>query len=257
MIKKAFLLLIISLNACSSAETRLEKKRMKNNNSTEKIYRHASEFAYQEELSVLVKRKPYPWENDAAFPRITMDFLRCKGSLDNPVLKGHEGAYEDCNGMHEHGLPYVDGDEFVYPVLITLLNKLQKAFESKVVVTSGHRCPKHHMYITCGESKISKYMIGARVDFTILGMEQYPELIIEKIKELHQTDEEKYQVFKSDGPLAWTNEEIRISVNKEGEHSTLQRKKHPVVTIDVRYDRQKKEAISLDWNKAYKGYIRN
>ncbi len=255
--KKNPLLLFLLLFSCSNTETRLEKKRMKNNYSTEKIYRHSSEFAYKQEPCELVQKVPYPWENDTAFPKITINSLRCRGSSNNPLVKKLEKVYEDCNGMHDHGLPYVDGDEFVYPVLITLLNKVQKAFEKKVVVTSGHRCPKHHTYMTLGESKISKYMIGARVDFFIEGMERRPEEIIEKIKEFYKEDSVFVKSVQLDGTIAWTNKEVRLSVSKEGEHSIIDGKKHPVVTIDVRYDREKKTPIQLDWNQAYTGYIRN
>lgn len=261
MIPIAFFALVSLLASCSDTKSHVEKRRMKNNQTEEKIYRHSTEYYYKKEPFTLVKKDPYPWENESPFPKITINSLRCRGDRSHPILKHLQGEFEDCNGMYEHGLPYVDHEEFVYPVLLTLLNKVQNVFNKQVVVVSGHRCPKHHLYITLGSSKLSKYMIGARVDFTVIGMEDQGELIIEKIKEFYSEDEEKFCHFKkevdSTGTVIWSNQEIRLFITKEGEHNVIDKKKHPVVTIDVCFDRKKNEPVYLDWNQAYSGYIRN
>ena len=88
-------------------------------------------------------------------------------------------------------------------------------------------------------------------------MERRPEEIIEKIKEFYKDDFVFLKSVQSDGTIVWTNKEVRLSVTKEGEHSIIDRKKHPVVTIDVCYDKERKTPIQLDWNQAYTGYIRN
>ncbi|MCH9811166.1 hypothetical protein K0U07_00210 [bacterium] len=251
--------LLFLLVGCSTADERVQSRRMQNNKSTEKIYRLSHEKVYEEKEQKLVKREPYPWENAADFPKITMNMLRCRGCSSNKERTRGDKAFTDCNGMKDHGLPYVDGEEFVYPVLVSLLNKVQNSLNKKVVVTSGHRCPKHNDYLNLGKSRISKYMIGACVDFFIEGMENDAEQIVEEIISLYKEDSDNYCHFtkskSSKGTPSWRNKEISISIQKEGEHSILYKKDHPVLSISVRYDRQKGEHVHLDWKHAYQGFI--
>ena len=257
--KYSYFFLLFFCVACTSADERVQKRRMENNRSTEKIYRLSHERVYEEKEQKLVRRAPYPWENAADFPKITMNMLRCRGSSSHGERKRGDKIYTDCNGMKDHGLPYVDGEEFVYPVLVSLLNKVQNALNKKVVVTSGHRCPKHNDYINLGKSRISKYMIGARVDFFVEGMEHQAEEIVEEIISQYKQDSDNYCHFtKSTGNKSapsWRNKEISISIQREGEHSILYKKDHPVISISVRYDRERAEHVHLDWKHAYQGFI--
>ncbi len=259
--KYYFLLLLFFVASCSTAHEREQKLRMKKNRSTEKIYRLSHEKMYEEKAFTLAKRERYPWENETCFPKITMNTLRCRGCKDYTKRARNGKEYEDCNGMKDHGLPYVDGDEFVYPVLVSLLNKIQNTLNKKVVVTSGHRCPKHNDYLNLGKFRISKYMIGAQVDFYVEGMEKECEEVIEQIIALYKEDTDNFSHFtksRSDkGTPSWRNKEISISIQKEGEHSVLDNKDHSVISISVRYDRTKQEHVYLDWKQAYQGFIVN
>lgn len=250
-----FLFLCIS---CSTADQRAEKRRMKENESSERIYRLSHQKFYEEKPATLVKKEPYPWESGFEFPLITMDHFRCRGH--GKVRSSGDKEFKDCQGLADHGLPYGDNDERVFPVLIKHLNQLQKDFEKKVVITSAHRCPKHHAFLTYGKSKISRYMIGAKVDFYLEGLQHQTDQVVDKLKSYYKGDEgyeSFYQVRNKDGTISWHNKEVIITVNHEGEHKDLDKLKHPVVSIDVRYDREKSENIVLDWKRAYEGYIRN
>ncbi|MCH9620946.1 MAG: hypothetical protein S4CHLAM20_03560 [Chlamydiia bacterium] len=258
--KKILFMIVLCLVGCSSADDRSQGRRMKENKATEKIYRLSHQKFYTEEPAELVKKDPYPWESGTAFSKITVDSFRCQGRRNHQKRQRDGKEYADCGGLAEHGLPYADKDEFVYSVMIKLLNQVQNAFQKKVVITSGHRCPKHHSYITMGKSKISRYMIGAKVDFFIEGMEEKPHEIIEKLKSFYKNDQgysEFREVRNNDGTRSWHNKEVILTINPEGEHTKLQNRNHPVVSIDVRYDRDKEESIILDWKRAYEGYIRH
>jgi hypothetical protein len=254
--KKNLLLNLLLLISCSTADERSQKQRMKNNLSCEKIYRLSSEKNYHIDSLELATRQLYPWENETKYPKITINTLRCRGSKDATPIKSGDKIFEDCGGLHDHGLPYQDGEEFIYPALITLLNRVQNSFDKKVVVTSGHRCPKHHNYLVKGQSKISRYMMGCKADFTVEGLENRPEEIIVKIMDLYPN--EKFQkINQADGSTLYTSKQFHLMINKEGEHSILGEKHHPVVSVDVRYDQDKQEAIILDWDKSFHGFIRH
>jgi hypothetical protein len=256
-----FLLLLFLLSSCSTADERVELRRMNNNKSSEKIYRLSSERVYKETDMELASRELYPWENETEFSKITMNTLRCRGNISHKKRVKDKKEYEDCGGMHHHGLPYIDGEEFVYPVLISLLNKVQNSLNKKVVVTSGHRCPKHNSYLTLGTSRISKYMIGAKVDFYVEGLEDNYEDVIERIMYLYEGEKEEYSLFKKiaakGSSPSWRNKEVIITTAHDGEHTVLLKKNHPVISIEVRYDRERDARVILDWKKAYQGFIVN
>src|SRR5690606_2499225 len=97
--------------------------------------------------------------------------------------------FYDCNGSEKHSLPLRDKKEFVYPILIDLLNYLQMKTEKRVVITCGHRCPDHNTYSDQSSSnRYSKHMIGAEVSFYIQGMEEEPEVILDLIQEYYKSD---------------------------------------------------------------------
>jgi hypothetical protein len=254
-----FIPLLLLCASCSSADQRIEKKRMNNNKTIEKIYRLSEEKVYLHEELKLCKRELYPWENESEFPKITIDHFRCRGNLNNKERHALGQTFQDCKGLYEHGLPYVDGEEFVFPALLSILNKLQNRLEKKINITSGHRCPKHNSYVTLGTSKLTRFMIGAKVEFYIEGMEKNPQNGIEAIIDLYKLDTEKYANFekirKDDGSFKWQNKEIALSIEQKGEHSVLDNLNHPVISIEILFDREKNESVILDWNKAYKGFI--
>ena len=84
-------------------------------------------------------------------------------------------------------LPLLNNKEFIYPILIDLLNYIQDKSDKKVVITSGHRCPEHNAYIDSSkENQASKHMIGAEVSFYVKGLEDQPEKVIKLIQSYYQ-----------------------------------------------------------------------
>ena len=87
--------------------------------------------------------------------------------------------------------------EFVYPILIDLLNEVQAKTRGKVVITCGHRCPVHNAYAdNSSYNQNSKHMIGAEVDFYVQGLESPPEEVFELLMS-HYKENPRYQEEKA------------------------------------------------------------
>lgn len=116
---------------------------------------------------------------------LTRDHFRCKGRGDRAPIALNDGNYLfDCWGR-EHGLPWIEGREFVEPLLILLLNGVQNELQSPVTIFSGHRCPAHHRYLTQGEgSATDRHLIGAAADFELNGYTQEPQTVVAAIQKV-------------------------------------------------------------------------
>src|SRR5262245_4509395 len=116
------------LISCSPSEESHSGRRYQKG---EYIYRKHDEFQFQALSQEVQEREPYPWEKGQVGHqlKITKEFFRCKGSGLNPphVIqeKGEMVRYYDCGGTDKHSLPLCNGKEFVYPILIDLLNYIQ------------------------------------------------------------------------------------------------------------------------------------
>jgi hypothetical protein len=242
----------------------------------EYVYRSSKDSFYPIATPKLVPRAPYPWESESNLPRITKEFFRCKGNALNPSIldlsePGKPIPCRDCEGGGRHGLPIIHGKENVYPILINLLNYLQKKTGKRVVVTCGHRCPVHNTYSEpMKESRTSKHQIGAEVDFYVQGMEDRPLEIAGLLMQYYQenpaykNDREFLEFKRYDKPDArvatkpWLNKEIFIKIYQKNEGRDVDnRHPHPYLSIQVRYDRDRKERVLYDWEKAHKNYPRN
>ncbi len=235
------------------------------------IYRNHDEVLYPIAPPIVVARNPYPWESETNLPRITKEFFRCKGSPLNPPHVDTSGTHPepiaDCEGSTRHGLPIIHGKEGVYPVLIDLLNYLQKKTGHRVIVTCGHRCPIHNSYSDLSkENRVSKHQIGAEVDFYVQGMEDRPQeiagLLMQYYQENAPNDKESidFKRFeKTDLAIQpWFNKEIFIKLYQKGEGRDFDnRHPHPYLSVQVRYDREGKERVVYEWGKANKGYARS
>jgi len=257
--------LILSLMGCSGLEQSEQTRIRKFNEKGEYIYRESDE--HQFDVAPPRRQAPeyYPWEGDytGSFPKITKEFFRCKGSTQNPARlitkeNGEKERLFDCSGAHS--LFVVDEQEFVYPILSELLNRVQKETGKRVVITSGHRCPKHNTFADeSKENRTSKHMIGAEVDFYVQGMEEEPKKIIEILLNYYKKGKEfegkeKYQEFKLyHGPTNVSitplfNKEVFIKHFQKNEGRDLDnRHSFPYISIQVRYDRdsQKKSQLHL------------
>ena len=133
------LLTLLFLASCSSQKEKLCKQNLKG----EYIYRLQNEFFFTPPPPRPITRESYPWENQyvQGLPRITKDFFRCKGSSLNPAHMGEENGepvrYGDCGGAEKHSLPLRDQKEFIYPILIDLLNYIQISTGKRVVRSSS------------------------------------------------------------------------------------------------------------------------
>lgn len=254
------------LTSCSGLE-QTEKEKIRRKNCTgEAIYRNHNEFFFPVRTPVHTPRNLYLWESEANLPRITKEYFRCKGSLLNPPVLHNEETYPDCDGGL-HGLPIVHGKEGVYPILTDLLNYVQKKTGKRVVITCGHRCPTHNTYADPSkENKTSKHQIGAEVDFYVQGMEDRPQEVIGLLMQYYQEtpiyqNQKDYQFIryeKGDTRVEiqpWMNKEIFIKLQQKHEgRDGDNHHPHPYITLQVRYDKEQKDRVVYDWQKANRGY---
>lgn len=261
-------LLIFLLYGCNNAQG---KKFHKHNVHGEYIYRIQNDSLFVPSPPLPIAKEKYPWEQcyEGNLSKITKEFFRCKGNLQNPLIKQEkEGKvinyFRDCSGGESHGLPIRDEKEFIYPCLFDLLNYLQRMTHKKVVVTSGHRCPTHNSYCDYSPSNISsKHMLGAEVDFYVEGMEEEPEAIIALLQRYYKDyppfqgkkEYESFQRYKN-GKLnvstpPWFNKEIFIKLYLKNEGRSVDNNhSHPFISIQVRHDRDLDKPVLFDAKQA-------
>lgn len=262
--------LFICLVSCSSQDSTVFSFNPPNLKG-EYIYRYHDEHFFQLEPPKLVEKDPYLWEMGmvGGYPKITKDFFRCKGCVLNPVhlvqKEKEVGRYYDCGGSQKHSLPLKDQKEFIYPVLIELLNYLQNRTGKRVVITCGHCCLDHNSYLDPSlTNQNSKHLIGAEVDFYIQGMEHQPQKIVDMIISYYEENPkykglkefEEFQRYDKEPTnvttLPWYNKEIFIKLYKKTEGRDFDnRHPYPYIGIQVRYDWDLKEKVSYSWDKAF------
>jgi hypothetical protein len=262
--------IFLLLFGCSTSEEAKKAAIKRKNAKAEYILRHHNTLFFPIFPPEARVRELYSWEEGGAanLQRITKDFFRCKGSsLNIPILDNKDPEkpviYEDCKGGASHNLPLIHGKEGVYPVLIDILNYLQEKTEKRLVITCGHRCLQHNKYSDRSKNSFSsKHMIGAEVDFYLQGMENKPKEVINLIfqfyKEKKRYGFREYEIFEravdreSDvsTPL-WFNKEIIIKLYKENEGRDFDnRHPYPYVSIQVKYDKDKKEKVVFSPDKS-------
>jgi len=166
-----------------------------------------------------------------------------------------------------HGLPLRDNKEYIYPILLELLNYCQEKTGKRVIITSGHRCPKHHEYARrSGEPLASKHLIGAEVSFYLEGMEKEPEKVVKLLTEYYKERncDASYGEFQRNIKLSenirtlpWANKEIIIKLYQPDEGRNFDnRHPNPYLSIQVRYDREKNAPVTFSWDDATKKYLR-
>lgn len=219
----------------------------------------------------------YPWRRPAApaaLAKITKYHLRCRGDWGHPFMpaerQGEKLYLTDCGGSDSHSLPLRDGKEFIYPILIDLLNAIQEQSGSEVAITSGHRCPEHHAYLDpYGEDLYSKHQIGAAVDFYVLGFEHHPKEVVTWIQNYYNACQEtagkreftSFQRYKKEdtdvSTPPWYNKEVFIKLylphegrNGDNAHS------YPYICLQVRWDREKGQKVNYSWKEAYENFHR-
>lgn len=268
------LILLLVCTACQGGDSLEETAVRKVNQTAEYITRTQDQKTLIPPMEPL-QAIPYSWEHRAAhFPPITKAFFRCKGSSLNLVrsefLRGEVIKYHDCGGADKHSLPLRNGKEWIYPILVDLLNYIQTQTNKRVVVTSGHRCPEHNAYVDPSpHNQYSKHQIGAEVDFYVQGMESQPERIIALIFQYYQThpqhrDKKQLTEFKryekKDTNVStppWMNKEIFIKLYRSNEgRNHDNRHPYPYIAIQVRHDLEKNERVVYSWDQAFRNFLR-
>ncbi|EFB42231.1 MULTISPECIES: hypothetical protein [Parachlamydia] len=260
------------LSSCSSPDQPLDSQH--GYQKGEYLYRVHDEYLFTIHPPEAAQAQVYPWEKNVigGCPKITKEFFRCKGSGLNPehVVQNEKETkrFYDCGG--KHSLPLREGEEFIYPVLIDLLNHIQAKTNSKVVITCGHSCPDHHAYSDqTPDNRYSKHMIGAEVAFYVQGMENSPEVIIDLIKDFYKNEPKylnkneytEFKAYEKDDTNVVTrpiyNKEIYIKIFKETEGRNFDnRHPYPYIAIQVRHDFDQKTKVAYSWNAAYRNYLR-
>lgn len=275
--KKVFNYFLFFLAGCSGLEQSEQEKLRRQNAKGEFIHRRHNELHYVLQTPEHRVREHYPWEMAyiGKHPKITKEYFRCKGSSLNPPHMNHKDPsrpvnYFDCGGFQKHSLPLKDDKEFVYPILIDLINYVQAKTGCKAVITCGHRCPVHNVYADhTTYNQNSKHMIGAEVDFYLQGMEQCPEEIVKILMNYYYEisiykSDKQYQEFQrlsndklNVSTMPWYNKEILIKLYLKNEGRDFDnRHPYPYVSIQVRYDRELNEKVICSWPKAFNGYQR-
>lgn len=273
-----FTLLVITFSciSCSSSDEIPTTSSSARFQKGEYIYRKHDESLFAVAPQTPNKPDPYPWELGQVgnHLKITKEFFRCKGSNLNPPKtaqeKGEQVQYFDCGGAEKHSLPLRDNKEFIYPILLDLMNYIQAKTNKKVVITSGHRCPDHNNYVDSSSSNLySKHMVGAEVSFYVQGMEDRPDQVIALLQKYYK-DTPKYEgkkeyiefkrYDKNDAgvsTLPWFNKEIFVKLfhKKEGRNFD-NRHPYPYISVQVRYDWDLKEKVIYTWDKATRNYLR-
>ncbi|HLB52786.1 MAG TPA: hypothetical protein VJK48_03655 [Chlamydiales bacterium] len=258
---------------CSRFEESEREKMRQQNRKKEAIFRESRDNFYALATPTHTPRSSYPWEAHIHLPKITKEFFRCKGSRTHSSLSIGEGEVplSDCDGCTSHGLPVIHGKEGVYPLLVDLLNYIQNKTGRRVVVTCGHRCPTHNTYSDPSkENRTSKHQIGAEVDFYVQGMEERPLEIVGLAMQFFQETPPYAQHFENysfklyergDSHTRikpWMNKELFIKIfsadeGRDGDN----RHPYPYISFQVRFDRETKEPVVYNWEKAHRGYPRS
>lgn len=272
-----YFLLSLACAGCSSSSDDTSQHITNGHTKGEYIYRKHDESFFA--IPHPEKNPPpsYSWDkgqtgNNA---RITKEYFRCKGCSLNPchvvTIKDEIQRHYDCAGIQKHGLPLRDNKEFIYPILVDLVNYLQTKTGKRVVITCGHRCPEHNTYSDPStDNQYSKHQIGAEVAFYVQGMENQPEKIVQYLQQYYQEDprykgQKEYVEFQryekentNVSTTPWYNKEIFIKLfNKKEGRNFDNRHPYPYISIQVRYDRDLKEKVIYTWEKANRNYHRN
>lgn len=256
-------MLALGLCGCSGLEQSEQEKIKKMHALSEPILRYAEEQSHAICFPEKKVRERYSWENTLAheYPKITKEAFRCKGSGNpKPKISRENVAIFDCQGADKHSLPICEDRESIYPALLEILNFLQDQLKKKVVVTAGHRCYLHQTYLLGTTSgAITKYLVGAQVDFLIDGLQASSQQIIDCLQKYYQEifpNEKDYHLEKTVTGV-WQNKEIfvRFFAKHEGRNEDNSHD-YPYLSIELKHDRVLNKKIHVKYQQAINGYFR-
>ena len=264
--KLTFLVFILStLVSCSGLEKSEEKKVRKRKLVIAPIQRQSDEVLFPFPTSSIKKREPYIWEmrRIGSHLRITKEFFRCRGNILSPPIQIHRQTdfiyLLDCGGIERHSLPLKNDEEFIYPILIDLLNYVQEKLDRRVVITCGHRCPIHNLYADPSKKgQVSKHLIGAEVDFYVEGLEENPQAVLDVLFSYYTEPMLRTITLTDCSTPSWYNREVGLSLFYATEGRDFDNDHpYPYISIQVRYDKDSKRAVQYNWHAAHNGYIKH
>jgi len=258
-----FLLLLLLVTSCSSSDEYAPPP-------GEFIFRTKDDTRLHFDEYVAKPRPHYPWQthSESSLHAITKEYFRCKGFALNPpkIVRDHEkeiARYTDCGGGDKHSLPIRNGKEYVFPILLELVNHIQEVTKKPVVITAGHRCPDHNSYVDPSpQNQGSKHLVGGACTFYVKGLENNPEAVVKILLDYYKlqtcyAQQKDYQEFKrfekatNVTTLPWYNKEIFIKLYRasEGRDGDNQHS-HPYLSIQVRFDRERNVPLTFTWTDA-------
>lgn len=259
------LLFILSVLVGCSGLKKSENQKIRERNLTFRpIQRQSDEFLFPQTTHPQKKRMPYPWEKKkiGSHLRITKEFFRCQGNILNPPIQIHRQAdliyHLDCGGIEAHTLPIKNKKEFIYPILVDLLNYVQEKTGKKVVITCGHRCPNHNLYADPSKAgSTSKHLIGAEVDFYVEELEHAPQIAINTLLTYYNEPMNRSETLSISSTPSWYNKEIAITLYHETEGRDFDNNHpYPYISIQVHYDMDSKRPVQYNWHQAQNGFIK-
>jgi len=180
------------------------------------ILRSSEERAYPPPLLTEAELPSYPWEikGHPELRPIQKEDLHCQGRRDHtPKILSNGESHQDCDGPLEHGLPVT-----VQPILVTLLNWIQEKTGCEVVVTSGHRCPRHQTYLNASSKALSsKHQVGAEVNFYVKGWEDRAEEVIGLLFDYYNADPKRWDRETDVRTVPWYNDEVFVKLYQKDE----------------------------------------
>lgn len=260
-VKNTIFFFVLLFFSCSGFEESEREKVRKLNAKAELIHRNHDEYHYAISPPKYRQRAAYPWESSSAIAieKITKEFFRCKGVASRPLRleKTQMGEVRlfDCSGGGSHPLPIKEGKEFVYPVLIDILNYVQARTKTRVVITSGHHCLAHHHYLSLENSHYSsKHLSGAAVTFYVEGYEKRPQEVVELIVRFYKENAryrgkkefEQFLRFENSvlAQAPYYNREIALALYaKEEGRDADNSHSYPYFSLQVLFDRETNQKI--------------
>lgn len=216
--------------------------------------RGTEEIAYPSQLLIPAELPSYPWEikGHQNLRPIQKEDLHCQGRRDHhPKLLANGESHNDCDGPLEHGLPVR-----VQPILMALLNWIQEKTGQEVVITSGHRCPRHQTYLNSSSKALSsKHQVGAEVNFYVKGWEERPEEVVNILFEYYKTAPKKWDKETDVRTTPWYNDEVFVKLYQKDEGRDEDNAHgFPFIDIQVRYDSEKGEKVQYTWKGSQEYY---
>lgn len=190
------------------------------------------------------KSPTYPWNTcHPRFLSLTKYSFQCSGTNPEADIPLHQ----KCLGTLHHGLPLVNGKEYIYPRLIDLLNFLQKENKEKIIVIRGHICPKIFSLLDTQEQH-EKYLIGAMVKVSSqINWEKNLSPLVKKFYDKKKEEDPLYEIENSPYAITFINQEFKFIIHP----SSLTN----IMEIEVLYDKEKDSPIKFT-EKDIQNYLR-